>query len=70
MNSQSQPLLQLADLYTGSINRTRSRVRSTDQPKDTFADFFLQRVRGLGGANREERMAVGDEGDVEVQLHV
>lgn len=70
LNSKSQPLLQLADLYTGSINRTLSRTRTTHRPKDVFADYLLQRVRGPVGTEGPERIEVAQEGDVEVQLRV
>lgn len=70
LNSTHHPLLQLADLYTGSINRTLSRDRTSTKPKDVFADHLLERVRGLPGDELAQRMTVGAEGDAEVCLRL
>jgi hypothetical protein len=68
INSKGQPLLQLADLYTGSLNRISNRERSTEHPKDRFADFLLDRVGSLGLAEHAERINFGEDGDSEVSL--
>ena len=46
VRSEGQPLVQLADLYTASINRVLARAATSGKPKDVFADYLLTRVRG------------------------
>ena len=70
LNSSSQPLLQLADLYTSSINRTMVRAQASSHPKDVLADYLLERVRSLGGVDQTRRLSVGSQSDVEVTLHL
>jgi hypothetical protein len=66
INSKGQPLLQLADLYAGSINRIINRAKTSENPKNVFADFLLDRIR-QNAVERFERMDLGD-GDSEVHL--
>lgn len=68
--SKHHALLQLADLYTGSINRSLVRAHTTDRPKDVLADYLLDRVRGLAGTERTAQVTVDALGDVEVQLRL
>jgi hypothetical protein len=66
IDSRTQILIQLADLYAGSINRVLARQQTSQNPKDVFADHLLARVRNPGG---EERFGVRDqEQDFEVAL--
>jgi hypothetical protein len=66
--SEDQPLMQLADLYTGSINRVLGRQGATDKPKDRFADYLLARVLGSGTVERSDNIASGGVGDMTVHL--
>jgi hypothetical protein len=66
IDSRTQILIQLADLYAGSINRVLARQATSQNPKDIFADHLLARIRNPGG---EERFGVRDqEQDLEVAL--
>jgi hypothetical protein len=68
LDSREQPLLQLADLYTGSLNRVLSRQQSSGRPKDVFADGLLDRIRALGGPEVEEQSRIEEIGDLHVHL--
>jgi hypothetical protein len=68
LNSKDQPLLQLADLYTGSLNRALVRQQSSARAKDVFADRLLDRIRQLGGPEFREAAAVDAVGDMEVHI--
>ncbi|PHX52720.1 hypothetical protein AO354_35675 [Pseudomonas syringae pv. syringae] len=40
-DSTISPLMQISDLFVSSISRTLNREKSSDHPKDLFADKFL-----------------------------
>jgi hypothetical protein len=48
VDSKTMPGVQLADLYTSSLNRTFNRSEAR-KPRDDFADFLLGRLREGGG---------------------
>ena len=49
VDSQGNPFVQLADLFTSSINRTVNSDSQRDHPKDRFAEYFLRQ----SGMSRE-----------------
>lgn len=49
VDSQGNPFVQLADLFTSSINRTVNSDSQRDHPKDRFAEYFLRQI----GMSRE-----------------
>lgn len=46
IDSKGSPFIQLADLFIGSLNRVSVNGRSSDKPKDKFAQSFLERFGG------------------------
>jgi hypothetical protein len=68
LDSRTQPLLQLADLYVGSINRVLARKKSTGNGKDTVADYLLDRIEALGGPEILEQHSDEEAGDPLVHL--
>lgn len=54
-NSADNALIQIADLFTGSINRVMSTSGERKHPKDRFADYLLARVGLPKGLALEER---------------
>ncbi len=71
VDSRSQPLLQLADLYTSSLNRTFARSASNPtNPKDVFADFFLDRIAALAGATTDAVLSGEADGDLHIHLRL
>lgn len=65
VRSDGQPLVQLADLYTASVNRELARAATTSRPKNVFTDYFLGRVRRLGTTTSSDHV-----GDMEVHLRL
>lgn len=59
LDSKHNPLIQIADLFTASLNRKMNHESADEpHPKDRFADYFLDAVQMPGGPNGQE--AVGD----------
>jgi hypothetical protein len=52
-DSTGDPFVQLADLFTSSLNRIVNSTRQNEHPKDRFADYFLQRI-GMSNENQRE----------------
>lgn len=65
VRSDGQPLIQIADLYTASVNRVLARAATSAKAKDVFADYFLGRVRGPTAVTATEQV-----GDMEVHLRL
>ena len=52
-DSRADPFIQLADLFTSSINRTLNSDPQNDNPKDKFANYFLN-VIGMTSEHETE----------------
>jgi hypothetical protein len=52
-DSRGDPFIQLADLFTSSINRTLNSDPQNDNPKDKFANYFLN-VIGMTSEHETE----------------
>lgn len=70
IDSRDQPLVQLADLYTSSINRTLARAPGSDRPKDRLAHYLLGRVRGMPGDERVQRLSANGTRDMEIHIRL
>ncbi|HXT17676.1 MAG TPA: DUF3800 domain-containing protein [Gemmatimonadaceae bacterium] len=70
LDSKDQPLLQLADLFTGSLNRVLVRGATSDHHKDQFADYLLERIQRAGGISIHEDDAAEGIGDLQVDLRL
>ena len=51
-DSAGNPFIQLADLFTSSLNRIVNSDPHNEHPKDRFADYFLERI-GMSGQNQK-----------------
>lgn len=58
INSEKVTFVQLADLFTSSVNRVLNAAGSRKSPKDSFADYFLESIGMPGGPTTEK--VVGD----------
>jgi hypothetical protein len=70
VDSRDQPLVQLADLYTSSVNRVLARMESSNKPKDVLADFVLSRVATLAGIDRDIALTGIEEGESDMHVHI
>lgn len=71
IDSESQPLLQLADLYASSLNRVQARASSsTSNPKDVLADHLLAKIDALSGDSIHEVLSGTEAGDLHVHLRL
>lgn len=71
IDSESQPLLQLADLYASSLNRVQARaLSSTSNPKDVLADYLLAKIDALSGDSIHEVLSGTEAGDLHVHLRL
>jgi hypothetical protein len=71
IDSESQPLLQLADLYASSLNRVQARESSgTSNPKDVLADYLLAKIDALSGDSIHEVLSGTEAGDLHVHLRL
>jgi hypothetical protein len=57
VDSASDPFIQLADLFTSSLNRTLNGDPNKVGAKDKFANYFLERI----GMSREHEKPLRDE---------
>ncbi len=64
IDSAENPFIQIADLYTGSINRLFNPTE-TPGPKDEFAHYFLERLGTPEGPTTEQK-----EGDLTVRFNL
>lgn len=55
INSEKQPLIQMADLFTSSNNRILNATGTRNGPKDQFADYLLRKLNMPAGPTAEER---------------
>lgn len=63
VESHALPAIQLADLYTSSINRVLNRPKPTTKPKDVFADYVLTAACGMPDTEAKA-------GDMEIRLRL
>lgn len=54
VDSQDHPLLQVADLYTGSLNRALNSEGGREGPKDQFSSHFLRLIGLPNGPQDQE----------------
>lgn len=56
INSEKQPLIQMADLFTSSNNRILNATGTRNGPKDKFADYLLRKLNMPAGPSSEDHM--------------
>lgn len=68
--SESNVFVQLADLYSGSLQRVVARDGGAFNHKDEFADFMLATVAARAGVDVSDFMSLGAANDIAVQFHL
>jgi len=63
MDSKKAPLLQIADLFSSSLNRVINESTPGTHARDEFASYFLNAVGIVDGLSQEEQM-----GDITVHM--